>query len=218
MQQHKEVAEALSAHGCLMLHLGFFSVVLDRIVGIRLCILAAGVCIVVEVALRPGILLRGGTRIGNWQHNNDYFYAPKTGWRLIRVYDHSGNAESMTLSIGGRGDWSGDLYMSEPVVREVSLAEAVIHHPKVLKHSPLNNGFPLHFEIGKGLPGYAYLRNNVRRMAKDFPNALRITTDLPTPRTYGNAYIVHSAQNEPMNPPREQMGMRILCILRKTCT
>jgi hypothetical protein len=128
-----------------------------------------------------GMALRGGAKIGNWQYNNDYFYAPKTGWRIIRIYDHSGNSESMTLSIGGRGDWSGDLYMSQPAVREVSLAEAIIHYPKVLKHNPLNNGLPLHFEVGKGLPGYAYLRDNVRQLAKDFPNALRITTDLPTP-------------------------------------
>ena len=128
-----------------------------------------------------GMTLKDGVKLDSWQYNYDYYYAPKTGWRLIRVYDHSGNAEAMTLSIGGRGDFSGNLIMSEPAVREVSLAEAVIHHPKVLKHSPLNNGFPLHFSLGKDMPGYAYLRNNVRRLAKDFPNALRISTDLPSP-------------------------------------
>ena len=124
-----------------------------------------------------GLVLSGGRLKSTGRYEYDYFYAPKTGWRLIRVYDHSGDSEFMTLSLGGRGDWSGELFISEPVVREVSLAEAVVHHPKVQMHNPLVHAPPV--DPSKGSPGFAFLRNKVRRVAKNFPNALRISVDTP---------------------------------------
>ena len=124
-----------------------------------------------------GLVLSGGRLKSTGRYEYDYFYAPKTGWRLIRVYDHSGDSEFVTLSLGGRGDWSGELFMSEPVVRKVSLAEAVGYHPKVQVHSPLVHAPPV--DPSKGSPGFAFLRNRVRRAAKDFPNALRISVDTP---------------------------------------
>ena len=123
--------------------------------------------------------LKGGRKGGQWQYTTDYFHKPESGWRVIRAFDHSGDSEQLTFSIGG-GAWSGDLLISKPVVRECSLVEAASYHANANSHSPLVYGPPVDPE--KGLPGHAFLRNKVRRVARDFPNALRISVDLPEPR------------------------------------
>jgi hypothetical protein len=123
--------------------------------------------------------LKGGRKRGQWQYNTDYFHKPESGWRAIRAFDHSGENKRLTLSIGGSA-WSGDLLISKPVVRECSLVEAASYHANANSRSPIVYGPPV--DPTRGLPGYAFLRNDVRRVAKDFPNALRISVDLPDPR------------------------------------
>ncbi len=125
-----------------------------------------------------GFSLKGGRKNGVWRYKMDLYHRPKSGWRMIRVYDHSGDSERLTLWIGGDA-WSGELLLSEPVVRECSQVEALSYHPKPADRHPAYGGPPIDPE--KGLPGYAFLRADVRRVARDFPNALRISMDIPDP-------------------------------------
>ena len=89
--------------------------------------------------------------------------------------DASGDSERLILTIGGNA-FSGELLVSEPVVRECSLVEAASYHAKPNSRNPGVYGPPV--DISKGLPGYAFLRSDVRRVARGFPNALRISLDL----------------------------------------
>ena len=122
--------------------------------------------------------LTGGRKRGQWQYYMDHFHRPESGWRVIRAFDHSGDSERLTLAIGGAA-FSGELLLSEPVVRECSLVEAASYHAKPNSRGPLVNGPPV--DAGRRLPGYAFLRSEIRRVARDFPNALRISLDLPDP-------------------------------------
>jgi general stress protein YciG len=125
------------------------------------------------------VSLQEGRRRGQWQYVMDYFDKPPPGWRVVRAYDHSGDSERLTLTIGGPA-FSGELLISEPVVRECSLVEAVSYHAKPNARQPGVYGPPV--DAAQGLPGYAFLRSDIRRVARDFPNALRISMDLPEPR------------------------------------
>ena len=123
--------------------------------------------------------LQGGSRRGQWQYNTDYFHSPVSGWRVIRAFDHAGDNAQLNLTIGGPA-FSGELFISEPVVRECSLVEAVSYHAK--PNSRLSGVYGPPVDSEKGLPGYAFLRSDVRRVAVDFPNVLRISMDLPDPK------------------------------------
>ena len=122
--------------------------------------------------------LEGGRKRGQWQYHNDYFDRPGSGWRLIRAFDHSGDSRQMTLTIGGVA-FSGEFLISQPVVRECSMVEATSYHISPTGRSPGVYGPPI--DPAKGLPGYAFLRDKIRRVARNFPNALRISADLPDP-------------------------------------
>ncbi len=122
------------------------------------------------------VTLASGRKRGQWQYYMDHFHKPQSGWRTIRAFDHSGDSERLTLTIGGNS-FSGQLLISQPVVRECSLVEATSYHTKPNSRNPGVYGPPVDTE--NGLPGYAFLRSEVRRVARDFPNALRISTDLP---------------------------------------
>ena len=125
------------------------------------------------------VTLAGGRKRGQWQYYMDHFHAPPTGWRVIRGFDHAGDSEGLTLTIGGAA-FSGQLLISQPVVRECSLVEAISYHAKPNSRLPGVYGPPV--DTDKRLPGYAFLRSKVRRVAPAFPNALRISTDLPDTR------------------------------------
>ncbi|MCH2114820.1 MAG: hypothetical protein MK171_07925 [Pirellulales bacterium] len=122
------------------------------------------------------VYLKNGRKRGQWQYYMDHFHKPPSGWRVIRAFDHSGDSDQLTLEIGGTG-FSGALLIGQPVVRECSLVEAVSYHFKPNPRRPGIYGPPVNAQ--KGQPGYAFLRSNVRRVARDFPNALRISMDLP---------------------------------------
>ena len=121
------------------------------------------------------VSLIGGRKRGQWQYHMDYFHRPKSGWRVIRAFDHAGDSERLILTIGGNA-FSGELLVSEPVVRECSLVEAASYHANPNSRNPGVYGPPV--DISKGLPGYAFLRSDVRRVARGFPNALKISLDL----------------------------------------
>lgn len=125
------------------------------------------------------VYLKDGRKRGQWRYHMDRFHEPTSGWRVIRAFDHAGDSERLTLTIGGTA-FSGELLMSEPVVRECSLVEAVSYHAKPNSRRPGVYGPPV--DAGKGLHGYAFLRSDARRVARDFPNALRISMDLPDPK------------------------------------
>ena len=122
--------------------------------------------------------LKNGRKRGQWQYTTDYFHRPESGWRLIRAFDHTGDSRRLTLTIGGPA-FSGELLISKPVVRECGLVEAASYHTKPNSRSPGVYGPPV--DTGKGLPGHAFLRSEIRRVARNFPNALRISSDLPEP-------------------------------------
>ena len=122
------------------------------------------------------VYLKNGQKRGQWQYYMDHFHKPASGWRRIRAFDLSGDSELLSLEIGGTS-FSGELLISEPVVRECSLVEAVSYHFKPNPRRPGTYGPPVDKE--KGQPGYAFLRSDVRRVARGFPNALRISMDLP---------------------------------------
>ncbi|MCG8451361.1 MAG: hypothetical protein MI725_17485, partial [Pirellulales bacterium] len=122
------------------------------------------------------VRLTEGRKRGQWEYYMDHFHRPPPGWRLIRAFDHSGDSRRLTLSLGGVA-FSGELLIRDPVVRECSLVEAVSYHSKPNPRRPGIYGPPV--DSGKGQPGYAFLRSDVRRVARDFPNALRISMDLP---------------------------------------
>ena len=125
------------------------------------------------------VILDGGSRRGQWKYVMDYFHRPPIGWRVIRAFEFTGESQQLTLAIGGNS-FSGEVLSSEPILRPCSLVEAVSYHAKPGSRLPGIHGPPVERE--KGLPGYAFLRSEVRRVAREFPNALRMSMDLPDPK------------------------------------
>ncbi len=120
-----------------------------------------------------GMSLKGGRKSGGWRYFMDLYHRPKSGWRMIRAYDHSGDSERLTLSIGG-GAWSGELLLSEPVVHEISLVEAVGYHRLPGYHrNPARYGPSS--DPAKGQYGYANQNDDVSRVARNFPNPFYIS-------------------------------------------
>ncbi len=124
----------------------------------------------------PSFSLRGGGRDSSGsKFHDDAFGWPKSGWRMIRVYNNSQDSERLTLRLGGGGiadGWSGELLFGELVVRECSLVEAASYYPYPTDRHPKMYGPQL--DAKKGQYGYAIQNDDVCRVAPNFPNPLYI--------------------------------------------
>ena len=116
--------------------------------------------------------LEGGRKPSGWRYNNDGFIGwRQPGWRRIRVINNSQDDKYLRLNMGG-GGFSGEMLLSEPVVRECSLVEAGSYYLSPSSRHPALYGPAV--DGAKGQYGQVFCRGDVCRVARDFPNPFSV--------------------------------------------